>query len=1461
MGRPRGIVCCLLWLALLFVGLIPGAAQEGKLGDDTSVTLTEKERAWLKAHPTIRLSGDPHWLPFETFTPEGEYHGIVPDYLQLIEKYSGIEFKVVPNQKWADTIRMARARELDVISAMESEERKEYLSFTHNYFEVPIVIVTRKSHEDIESPADLQGQRIAIASGYGFTEELKAQYPDLDYREVETATEGLRGVSLGKYDAIVESFATSNYKMVELGLSNLKINGDTNLLMRLGLAVRKDWPELVSILNKTMDAIPASELNAIKQKWLTAPDTESRDSSLSLSVDEKAWIEKHPIVKVGVDPVFAPLEFQDQKGHHKGISADFLALISNRTGIKFQPSKNLSWTQIQTGVRERNLDMFSAVTRTAEREQYALYTQPYINLPLMIFAREEQPYLTDMSELNYGKTAIVKGYAVIPMVEEDYPEIEIVQVDDVQSALQALASGQVDYYIDSLLTTSHHIQELGYANVKVAGETPYRFPMSMAVRSDWPELRSILDKALESITEEERREIFARWRSVKVEYGFDYSLVWKLGIPTGFLLLAFFYWNRRLDSAVRSRTSELSKISERMALATQSAHIGIWDWELESDKLEWDDKMYELYGVSREDYPDARKAWNKCVHPDDRARAERELERIREGRIGLGSEYRVIHPDNTVHYLEAYAALHRDRNGKPERIIGINWDISARKRAELDLRNHLDGLEGLIETRTEELQVALERAEAGTRAKSDFLANMSHEIRTPMNAIIGLNHLLMKSDELSSKDADYAKKIGRAAHNLLRIVNDILDFSKIEAGKLDIESTNFDLSEVFINLANVVGLRAHNKGLELIFATNSDVPTQLVGDPLRLGQVLLNLCSNAVKFSDEGDIVVETTVLEKTAKGTHLRFAVKDTGPGLSPEMRDGLFQAFTQADASTTRKHGGTGLGLTISKKLVEMMGGTIGVDSELGQGSTFWFSLWFETAESATPRDLKPPKELQGLKILVVNDNEIARRLMCESIKRFGFEVGEASSAAESFHILQQTLESNNKNYDLIILDWRMPEVDGVQAAAQLRELPGLENLPRILGVTAYGREQVETQAAGLGIEGFLVKPFSLSSLFDSIMDVFGKAAPKREDSNLFSLQSIEGLEAIRGAHILLVEDKEVNQEVACGILEGEGFRVWTANDGLQALERVRKDSQNFDLVLMDLQMPEMDGYTATKEIRNHPEFDWLPILAMTADALEGVEERALKAGMDGYATKPIDPPALFSEMVKRIDPKRVAARGEAPLQREAKVDSDGMPQLAGIDTQQGLARLQGKVSLYRSVLKKFATQQADMGERILASVNEGDIQEAKRLSHTLKGLAGNISATHLFEATSKLDEALKAGDCPNSELVENVNFELHRVLQALEVYFASPDPTYLNEVNQVDEDILLPLLNNLEQLLKQDDTKATEVLHELRSKLPHDLETSELSPLEQAIEEYDFDEALQCLERFRAEQSLVALSEAKT
>ena len=311
------------------------------------------------------------------------------------------------------------------------------------------------------------------------------------------------------------------------------------------------------------------------------------------------------------------------------------------------------------------------------------------------------------------------------------------------------------------------MRHTGYLNVSGYIRRDYA-PLEDRLRSaasamrQAPDFLDILDKALESITEEERREIFARWRSVKVEYGFVYSLVWKLGIPTGFLLLAFFYWNRRLDSAVRSRTSELSKISERMALATQSAHIGIWDWELESDKLEWDDKMYELYGVSREDYPDARKAWNKCVHPDDRARAERELERIREGRIGLGSEYRVIHPDNTVHYLEAYAALHRDRNGKPERIIGINWDISARKRAELDLRNHLDGLEGLIETRTEELQVALERAEAGTRAKSDFLANMSHEIRTPMNAIIGLNHLLMKSDELSSKDADYAKKIGRA---------------------------------------------------------------------------------------------------------------------------------------------------------------------------------------------------------------------------------------------------------------------------------------------------------------------------------------------------------------------------------------------------------------------------------------------------------------------------------------------------------------------------------------------------------------------------------------------------------------------------------------------------------------------------------------------------------------------------
>jgi PAS domain S-box-containing protein len=1283
-----------IWLALLFLVLLSGPAlpQEAP-----AVDYTAEEKAWLEAHPVIRISGDPDWLPIESFNSEGSYEGIVPDYLKVLEERGGFEFEIVPSERWSDTLDMAKNRQIDVVSAMESKDRLEFLNFTEIYFEMPVVIVTLKDMAPLTGLSGLREKKVAVLSGYGYVSKLKELHPELDYVEVENITEGLRGVSLQEYDALIECFATCNYKIVELGLNNLRINGDTGLLMRLGLGVRKDWPELVGILNKAMNTVPPSELNAIKADWMTPTEKLQRGfQELQLTDEERAWIAEHPEITVGIDPNYAPIEFINDKGEYVGISADFLQLMGKRLGLKFLPRGDLEWSELLDAMKNRKIDMMSSLAISEERNEFLNFTEHYHQLVVVVYGRDDHPYITNLGELSHGPTAVVKGYSFLDELKKDYPNLEIVEVATANDGLEALVSGRVEHYIGALLPTDHKIKHEGFAGIRVVGATTFGSTMHMGVRKDWPMLQNLLNKAMRSLTEEERNEIFARWRKVEDKRGFEelYRYIFILGV----LLFGILLWNRRLDSAVKRRTSQLSTTTERLALATQSAQIGIWDWNLLTGSLEWDDRMYFLFGVEREDYPDPQKVWRERIHPED---LDRTREQIRDTRKGSGgghkAEFRVTWPDGELRYIEAHADVYRDAKGKPVRMIGMNWDVSARKIAERELMEHLDGLEGVVETRTQELKIALQKAESATQAKSDFLANMSHEIRTPMNAIIGLNHLLLKG-KLRPKERNFAEKIASAARNLLRLVNDILDFSKIEAGKLDIESTQFDLIEVFDGLADVLEIRAKENGLELIFETGEKVPTCLIGDPLRLNQILVNLCGNAIKFCESGAVKVRTTVVSKDRDCVTVRFAVVDQGPGLSAQQQEGLFSAFTQADASTTRKFGGTGLGLTICKRLTELMGGEIGVESEVGKGSTFWFTI--------------------------------------------GFEIGDPS------------------------------------------------------------------------------------------------AAHQNQFANRFSLNSVKGLDQIRGAHLLLVEDKAVNQEVACGILEGEGFRVTVTSNGREALEMILARGQDFDLVIMDLQMPEMDGYTATREIRKHEQFRDLPIVAMTADALTGVQERTEAVGMNGYATKPIDPPSLFAELVRCIEPSAIRVVEDGDPQTDSTEYFEELPDLPGLDIKRGLARLQGSTRLYRRVLIKFRGHQQDAGERLKTALQEGDLDEARSLTHALKGVVGSISAPKLFQIVKDLDQALDDGN-ELEDLVSDFCRELDVVLSGLE---------QLEETETVGASLapekVSELLDQLEAKLREDDTSAAELLSQVCSSL----NSNEVSELEDAIGDYEFEKALQILEKLR-------------
>ena len=526
-----------------------------------------------------------------------------------------------------------------------------------------------------------------------------------------------------------------------------------------------------------------------------------------------------------------------------------------------------------------------------------------------------------------------------------------------------------------------------------------------------------------------------------------------------------------------------------------------------------------------------------------------------------------------------------------------------------------------------ELALARDEAEESTKAKSEFLANMSHEIRTPMNAILGLTHLTLQTS-LTDQQKEYLSKAENAARVLLRIINDILDFSKIEAGKLEMERTNFYLEDVLRSAVDLISGRAHEKGLEFILSVPHNTPMALLGDPVRLGQVLSNLTSNAVKFTEKGEITLNVQTVKESANEVTLRFSVTDTGIGLSEEQRANLFSAFTQADSSTTRRYGGTGLGLVISKRLVEMMHGEIWCESNLGQGSIFTFTATFGL-DAHEMRYVASREDFTGLKALAVDDNPLALTILKEFLHTLGFSVDVATSGAEALAYFDQNKQSE-ATVDLVLIDWKMPDMDGIETVRQLTQLLPPEKLPVIIMATAYNRDEVQAMAKEVGIKNVVTKPLSPSTLLNALMNVFGRGLPIKVPK-INKGHEVELVKHIRGASILLAEDNEVNQLVASKILKNAGFEVTIANNGREAVELVHQ--HNYDLVLMDIQMPEMDGLAATQAIRREARFNDLPIVAMTAHAMAGDRELSLKAGMNDHINKPINLLELFQSLAKWI------------------------------------------------------------------------------------------------------------------------------------------------------------------------------------------------------------------------------------
>ncbi len=986
--------------------------------------------------------------------------------------------------------------------------------------------------------------------------------------------------------------------------------------------------------------------------WLATSELSYASQLVTLTPEEKTWLRSHPVIRVHV-PDLPPYQF-DEHGA-KGIIVDLMNSVADKLGITFQYQHDLGRPEALQQIKKHGeVDLFLSPPYTTEWDDFLDFSQSISKLPMVIFVLEDELDISGMEDLSDKTVVVEKESTMDEQLSRDFPAINLLRVEDSEAALKALSETRADAYIGSLTTTQYYLVKHGLNNIKVTAPTKLvNIRHTFAVHDDWAVFADILDRGLTSINSAERSLIQQNYFALRVEKGVDLSrLLWIVGGL--FLALCFIlFWNYRLQREVRIRRKAeqlLASQSEevrKLSRAVEQSHSTVVITDSNGDIEFVNPAFTRSTGYSREEAIGQNPRILKSGQQDDTV-YQALWKTLTEGGVWHG-ELHNKRKDGSLYWEMATISPVKDTTGQPTHYVAVKDDITERKLAE------------------EKLIQAEQRAKNANQAKSDFLANMSHEIRTPMNAILGMTHLALQTD-LNARQEGYIKNVDTSAKALLGIINDILDFSKIEAGKLALESTPFLLADVIQRLEAMTRREAEKKGLTLKYIIRPEVPTCLKGDPLRLGQILLNLASNAIKFTDKGSVTILMECLQQTPeKGVFLQFSVTDTGIGMTEEQLEKLFDSFTQADSSTTRKFGGTGLGLTISKQLSQIMGGDIRVTSRYGSGSSFICNLPFAVSEQC-------------------------------KLKR-------------------------------------------------------------------------------------------VSPIFDAV-----------------------AMARLRGARVLLVEDNKINRQLARELLEMDHFSVRTAVNGQDAVKAVQEES--FAAILMDIQMPVMDGIAATVEIRKIPSCKDLPIIAMTAEAMVEDREKCLHAGMDDHIGKPVEPDRLQRILLKWIPPQQQPAPALVEDKQPSDITVELPDTLPGIDLKTGLRRSADNTELFLQILAVFYVEHNQDPQMIRDALRNEEQEDAHRLAHTARGVAGAIGATELFKVAGEVDKAIKEKrDTETPTLLEKMERELEIVLKGLAPLFPTPaDVVTGTGTAHVDMNEVAALLKEIIEMMEELDPDVEEKAAEL-------------------------------------------------